>query len=44
MLNPDKEFSGCCFELIAGLKVALWLDRVDLGLGQFRRQIAVMAL
>jgi len=28
--NPDKGISGCCFELIAGLKVALGLERVDL--------------
>jgi len=30
LLNPDKGFSGCGFELIAGLKVALRLERVDL--------------
>jgi hypothetical protein len=28
--NPDKGFSGCGFELIAGLKVAFGPDRVDL--------------
>src|SRR3954453_6252423 len=30
LFNPDKGFSGGGFELIAGLKVALWLERVDL--------------
>src|SRR3954467_457675 len=30
LCNPDKGFSGCGFELIAGLKVALGLERVDL--------------
>ena len=28
--NPDKGFSGCDLETIAGLKVALGLERVDL--------------
>src|SRR4051812_12228125 len=28
--NPDKGFSGCGFEIVAELKVALGPDRVDL--------------
>src|SRR4051812_46150553 len=30
LTNPDKGFSGCGLETIAGLKVALGLERVDL--------------
>jgi hypothetical protein len=34
-INPDKGFSGCCFELIAGLK----LERVDLVGGDGRDDV-----
>ena len=34
-----RGFSGCCFELIAGLKVALGLDRVDLVGGDGRDDV-----
>src|SRR4051812_49261138 len=37
--NPDKGFSGCGFELIAGLKVALGLERVDLVGGNSRHNV-----
>jgi len=37
--NPDKGFSGCGFELIAGLKVELGLDRVDLVGGNGRDDV-----
>jgi hypothetical protein len=39
MDNPDKGFSDCGFELIAGLKVALGLDRVDLVGGNGRDDV-----
>src|SRR4051812_30076923 len=39
MKNPDKGISGCCFELIAGLKVALGLERVDLVGGNGRDDV-----
>src|SRR3954451_11108834 len=29
-ITPIRSFSGCCFELIAGLQVELGLERVDL--------------
>src|SRR5687768_8369116 len=37
--NPDKGFSDCGFELIAGQKVALGLDRVDLVGGDGRDDV-----
>src|SRR5687767_9905725 len=37
--NPDKGFSGSGFELIAGLKVELGLDRVDLVGGDGRDDV-----
>ena len=37
--NPDKGFSGCCFELIAGLKIELGLERVDLVGGDGRDDV-----
>ena len=37
--NPDKGFSGCGFELIAGLKVELGLERVDLVGGDGRDDV-----
>ena len=37
--NPDKGFSGSGFELIAGLKVALRLERVDLVGGDGRDDV-----
>ena len=37
--NPDKGFSGCCFELIAGLKIELGLERVDLVGGDGRNDV-----
>ena len=37
--NPDKRFSGSGFELIAGLKVALGLERVDLVGGDGRDDV-----
>src|SRR3712207_731560 len=37
--NPDKGFSGCSFELIAGLKVELGLERVDLVGGDGRDDV-----
>jgi hypothetical protein len=37
--NPDKGFSGSGFELIAGLKVALGFDRVDLVGGDGRDDV-----
>ena len=37
--NPDKGFSDYGFELIAGLKVALGLDRVDLVGGDGRDDV-----
>src|SRR4051812_49610118 len=39
VINPDKGFSGCGFELIAGLKVELGLDRVDLVGGNGRDDV-----
>jgi hypothetical protein len=39
LCNPDKGFSDCGFELIAGLKVALGLDRVDLVGGDGRDDV-----
>src|SRR3569833_2664215 len=39
ILNPDKGFSGCGLELIAGLKVALGLERVDLVGGDGRDDV-----
>ena len=38
-MNPDKGFSGCCFELIAGLKIELGLERVDLVGGDGRDDV-----
>src|SRR4051794_31246305 len=38
-LNLDKGFSGCSLETIAGLKVALWLERVDLVGGDGRNDV-----
>src|SRR3954454_24243013 len=38
-VNPDKGFSGSGFELIAGLKVALGFDRVDLVGGDGRDDV-----
>jgi hypothetical protein len=37
--NPDKGFSSCGLETIAGLKVALWLERVDLVDGDGRDDV-----
>src|SRR5215213_8675321 len=37
--NPDKGFSGCGLETIAGLKVELGLDRVDLVGGNGRDDV-----
>ena len=37
--NPDKGFSGCGFELIAGLQVELGLERVDLVGGDGRDDV-----
>src|SRR3954463_9790316 len=37
--NPDKGFSGCGLETIAGLKVELGLDRVDLVGGDGRDDV-----
>src|SRR3954463_10065758 len=37
--NPDKGFSGCGLETIAGLKVALGLERVDLVGGNGRDDV-----
>jgi hypothetical protein len=37
--NPDKGFSGSGFELIAGRKVALGLERVDLVGGDGRDDV-----
>src|SRR4051794_18830749 len=37
--NPDKGFSGCGLETIAGLKVALGLERVDLVSGDGRDDV-----
>src|SRR3954453_2296128 len=39
LFNPDKGFSGCGLETIAGLKVALWLERVDLVGGDGRDDV-----
>src|SRR5215213_5817344 len=39
LYNPDKGFSGCGFELIAGLKVELGLERVDLVGGDGRDDV-----
>jgi len=39
MNNPDKGFSGCGFELIAGLQVELGLERVDLVGGDGRDDV-----
>src|SRR3954470_6803579 len=37
--NPDKGFSGCGLETIAGLKVELGLERVDLAGGDGRDDV-----
>ena len=37
--NPDKGFLGCGLEMIAGLKVALGLERVDLVGGNGRDDV-----
>jgi hypothetical protein len=37
--NPDKGVSGCGFEIVAGLKVALGFDRVDLVGGKGRDDV-----
>jgi|SRR3954451_11582483 hypothetical protein len=37
--NPDKGFSGCGLETIAGLKIALGLERVDLVGGDGRDDV-----
>src|SRR6187549_2623970 len=37
--NPDKGFSGCGLKTIAGLKVALGLERVDLVGGDGRDDV-----
>ena len=39
LFNPDKEFSGCGLETIAGLKIELGLDRVDLVGGDGRDDV-----
>src|SRR3954471_16362460 len=39
LYNPDKGFSGCGLETIAGLKVALGLERVDLVGGNGRDDV-----
>ena len=39
LFNPDKGFSGCGFELIAGLQVELGLERVDLVGGDGRDDV-----
>src|SRR4051812_10390826 len=39
LLNPDKGFSGCGLETIAGLKIALGLERVDLVGGNGRDDV-----
>src|SRR4051812_17558846 len=39
IVNPDKGFSGCGLETIAGLKVALGLERVDLIGGNGRNDV-----
>jgi len=39
LANPDKGFSDCGFELIAGQKVALGLERVDLVGGNGRDDV-----
>src|SRR5688572_9972457 len=39
ILTRIRGFSGCCFELIAGLKIELGLDRVDLVGGDGRDDV-----
>src|SRR4051812_42348040 len=39
VLNPNKEFSGCGLEMMAGLKVAFGFDRIDLVGGNGRDDV-----
>ena len=39
MVEPDKGFSGCGLETIAGLKIELGLERVDLVGGDGRDDV-----